>query len=119
MKIINSKVHGILDYLTVVFLAASPTLFDMEGDLRTFTYILAAVHLLLTVLTRFELGIIKVIPFPIHGIIEILVAVSLAGVSLYFNQQDNMKGFYYYIWLAVVIALVFLLTDFKNNEAGT
>lgn len=114
MKVINAKAHGILDYLTVVFLFLSPTLFGMNGTLGTFTYILGVVHLLLTILTAFELGLIKVIPFRIHGIIEIIVAIALGFVAYWFYTLDNILGFYFYLALAIVILLVFFLTDFTS-----
>lgn len=114
MKVINSKAHGILDYLTVVFLFLSPTLFGMDGTLATITYTLGVVHLLLTILTAFEFGFIKVIPFRIHGIIEIIVAIALGIVAYWFHTLENMLGFYFYLALAIVILLVFFLTDFTS-----
>lgn len=119
MKIISSKFHGVLDYLTVVFLFASPALFAMEGPLVTFTYVLGGIHLLLTVLTDFELGLFKVIPFKVHGLIEIAVAVILTAVAFWFNSIGSELGFYFCIGLAIVILIVFILTNFKkssNNE---
>ncbi len=115
MKIISSKFHGILDYLTVIFLFAAPTLFKMEGSLSTFTYVLAGIHLLLTGFTNFEVGIFKVIPFRIHGLIEVVVSVALTAAAFWFNTNDSELGFYSYIILAVVILVVFLLTDFKSS----
>ncbi len=114
MKIISSKVHGILDYATVVFLLAAPTLFQMEGTLCTFTYVLAGVHFALTALTAFEVGLIKLIPFKMHGLIEFVVAIALAGVAIWFRSNDNELGFYFYLSLAIVIMIVFLLTDFRT-----
>jgi hypothetical protein len=114
MKIISSKAHGILDYATAVFLLLSPTLFKMEGELATITYILGAVHLTLTILTDFEVGLIKVIPFRIHGLIEVVVALGLAALAFWFYNNENAFGFYFYMALAVVIMLVFILTDFKT-----
>ncbi len=114
MKIISSKTHGILDYLTVVFLLASPAIFNMESPLSTITYSLGIVHLCLTVLTNFEAGVIKVIPFRIHGLIEIVVALGLAVLAFWFYENVNTFGFYYYMTLAIVILLVFILTDFKS-----
>ncbi len=114
MKVINAKTHGILDYLTVVFLFLSPTLFGMDGTLATFTYILGVVHLLLTILTAFEVGLIKVIPFRVHGIIEIIVAIALGIVAYWFYTLDNQPGFYFYLVVAMVILLVFFLTDFTS-----
>lgn len=116
MKIISSKVHGILDYLTVIFLFAAPTLFKMEGALCTFTYALAGIHLLLTAITNFEPGIIKIIPFRIHGLIELTVSVALIAVAFWFNSNGNLLGFYFYMGLAIVILIVFLLTDFKGSR---
>ena len=115
MKIISSKAHGILDYATAIFLLAAPTLFKMEGDLCTFTYILGGVHLGLTALTDFEPGLIKIIPFRIHGLIEVIVSLALAGVAFWFSNNGNDFGFYFYIVLAIVIMIVFILTDFKTT----
>ena len=114
MKIISSKVHGVLDYLTVIFLFAAPTLFKMEGTLCTFTYALACIHFLLTALTDFEVGIFKVIPFRIHGLIEMVVSVALIATAFWFNSKGSELGFYFYIGLAGVILIVFLLTNFKG-----
>lgn len=116
MKIISSKLHGILDYSVVIFLLASPTIFKMEGNLCTFTYALAAMHFLLTILTRFELGIIKIIPFPIHGLIEFFVAIALALISFWFNSNGNASGYHYYLYFAIAIMLIFVITDFKEGK---
>lgn len=116
MKIISSKAHGVLDYATVVFLLAAPTIFQMEGTLSTFTYALAAVHFTLTALTAFEVGLIKVIPFRIHGILEVVVSIALAGVAFWFRSNDNDLGFYFYVGLAIVIMIVFLLSDFTSAQ---
>ncbi len=115
MKVISSKAHAILDYATVLFLLAAPTIFKMQGDLCTFTYALGVVHFCLTALTDFELGVIKVIPFRIHGLIEVIVSLALAGVAFWFYNNANEFGFYFYMALAVVIMIVFILTDFKNS----
>ena len=117
MKILSSKAHGIIDYLFVVFLLAAPTIFQMEGDLCTITYALGGVHLLMTLLTDFELGAFKVIPFRIHGVIEIVVALALGGLAMWFNSMGNDLGFYFFSGLAIVILIVFLLTDFKSAPA--
>lgn len=114
MKIISPTAHGILDYATVIFLLASPTIFGMEGNLCTITYSLAAVHFGLTMLTDFKPGIIKVIPFRIHGLMEIVVSITLAALAFWFYSNGETLGFYFYMTLAVVIMIVFILTDFKS-----
>ena len=103
-----------MDYLFIIFLAASPTLAKMEGPLCTITYTLAAVHLVMTILTDFEVGLIKIIPFRIHGLIEVAVSIILAFLAFWFYKNSNVTGFYFYMGLAIVIMLVFILTDFKT-----
>ncbi len=115
MKILSSKTHGYVDYLFALFLLASPTLFQMEGTLSTFTYVLGAVHLILTAITDFEVGLIKVIPFRIHGLLEIFVALGLIGLAFWFYNNGSELGFYYYLAIAGAILLVFILTDFKSQ----
>jgi len=116
MKIISPKVHAILDYLTAVFLLAAPSLFNMESPLSTFTYALAGIHFLLTIFTSFPLGLIKVIPFRIHGLIEVVVAVALAGIAFWFKNNESLTGYYFCLALAAIIMVVFVLSDFKEKS---
>lgn len=110
---LSSKIHGILDYVTVVFLLSAPPLFDMMSVAATFTYALGIVHLVLTIFTRFELGIIKLVPLKIHGFIEILVAVALVAVAFFFRSAEDNIAFYFYLVFAIVLFIVWLLSDYK------
>src|SRR5471030_1838236 len=101
MKFISPKIHGIIDYLVVVFLLASPTIFGFTGLLTNFTYALGAVHLLLTILTKYSVGLVKVIPFPVHGAIEFLVGVLLI-VLAYTLFKNDATGKLYYILFGTV-----------------
>jgi len=113
MKILSPKIHGIIDFLVVLFLLASPTLFGFTGLLAYFTYSLGIVHLLLTLLTDFSGGVIKIIPLPIHGLIELLVGVVLVVLAFtLFKDSDNGKLFYAVFGAAVL--LVWLMTDYKT-----
>jgi hypothetical protein len=51
MKVLNSKIHGIIDYLVVAFLLLSPSLFALPNYSSTFSYTLGGIHLLLTIFT--------------------------------------------------------------------
>ncbi len=53
---INSKIHGVIDYLVVLFLWLLPSIFNLPEMTSIFTYALGGVHLGLTILTQFELG---------------------------------------------------------------
>lgn len=114
MKLLSQKQHGILDYLTVLFLALSPSIFNIQSVGAVFTYTLALIHLVLTLFTNFEMGIFRVVPLYIHGIIEISVALLLIVVSfLFFIYRDN-TSFYFYLAFAIVLFIVWAISDYKS-----
>ncbi|NEN22313.1 hypothetical protein G3O08_02195 [Cryomorpha ignava] len=113
---ITSKSHGIIDYIVVVFLAISPTFFNLPEITSIFTYALAGIHLGLTVLTRFELGLIKVIPFKIHGWIELIVSIVLFGVAFFLGNKEGDFARNFYLGVAVVVFLTWLITDYRVSK---
>jgi len=113
---INSKIHGAIDYLTVVFLVLSPSIFGMKDLTATFTYVLAAIHLLLTITTKFEFGLIKIIPFKIHGVIELIVSIGLIGVAFYLGSLEGELSRNFYLSFGVVVFVTWMITDYKNSS---
>lgn len=80
MKIIPTRVHGVLDYVVSVVLILSPTLFDFRlgGPAQWLPVGLGIAGLLYSLLTRYELGAVKVIPFRTHLGLDAVNGVSLA-----------------------------------------
>jgi len=77
MKILSAKVHGLIDYLVAIFLWLSPTLFGLSAFISAVAYSLGAIHLLLTIFTRYQYGVFNVIPLRLHSGIEFIVGVVL------------------------------------------
>ena len=113
MRFISPKIHGIIDYLVVVFLLASPSIFGFTGLLAIFTYALGIVHFLLTILTNFSAGIIKVIPFRVHGVIEFVVGIALIILS-FTLFMDNAAGKLFYVIFGTVMLLTWLVTNYRG-----
>lgn len=111
---LNSKIHGAIDYGVVMFLLISPTYFGLADITSKFTYTLGIIHLLLTISTKFELGILKIIPFKIHGIIELIVSLALIGVAYYLGNLEGDLSRYFYISFAIAVFVTWLMTDYKN-----
>lgn len=112
---LNSKIHGIIDYLVVLFLFLAPTLFHLPEFTSKFTYALGAVHLTLTILTKFELGIFKIIPFKIHGIIELIVSLALVAVAFYLGNLEGSLAKTFYLCFAAAVFVTWLITDYKDK----
>jgi len=119
MKIISLRVHGYLDYATVVVFLLAPTLIGLTGLPAMLAYGLAGVHLLMTLLTDFPLGIGKLIPLPIHGWVERVVGPVLVLVSFVPAFAVETPARIFYIVMGVVIILVGLLTDYRGTQQAS
>lgn len=81
-KPISMTAHGILDYALVLFLVGLST---ARGWTATATPLLqgaAGITLLYSLLTRYQLGVIRVLPMRAHLIIDALSGASFIGAGL-------------------------------------
>lgn len=117
MKILNPRVHGYIDYLAVLYFLAAPSLFGFTGLPATIFYVLAAAHLILTLLTAYPLGVVKIIPFPLHGAIELLAGIALVALPwlLGFANSDVLAR-NIYVASGAVLFVAWLVTDYKTAE---
>ncbi len=113
MKILSPKIHGYLDFLTVIIFALAPTVFGFDGLPATISYILAVVHLLLTLATAFPLGIVKIVPLLVHGGIELIVAVALVILPFILGFTEAARNFF--IGIGIVIFIVWLISDCRKS----
>lgn len=112
MKIISPKIHVVLDYLVAIFLIIAPNLIDLSANAAIFSMVLGSVHFLLTIVTIIKGGVVKLVPFPVHGIIELIVSITL-GILAFTLFSSHMVDHFYYASLAIAIFLVFILTNYK------
>ena len=80
MKVISPRIHGYLDFLTVVIFLLAPTLLGLSQLSAILAYGLAVVHLIVTLASDFPFGVVKLIPFTIHGWIERMVGPLLIAI---------------------------------------
>src|SRR5205807_6906607 len=73
MTILSPQAHRVLDFLTVVAFALAPTFVHLTGPAAALAYVLAAVHLTVTLATEFPEGRRKPLPFRGHGALEAVV----------------------------------------------
>ena len=121
MKPISPKIHGVLDYATCAFFALAPTLFDLRGPYAIVCYVLAGGYLVISLLTNMPLGAVRVIPFPVHGKLELVSGlVFLASPWLFGFANDNETARNLFMGAGVVFLIVYFLTDWagQTREAG-
>lgn len=112
MKILSPRIHGYVDYLIVATFFVAPIILGLEELPAFISYILAVIHLLLTVLSDFPLGFAKVIHFKKHGWIETIVGPLLLLLPFIVGLSGTAQIFY--ITMGMIISIVALLTDYKQ-----
>ena len=108
MKPISRTVHGVLDYLMGVFLIASPTFFELDGkeaDSLVF-FISGGAVIIYSLLTKYELGAIKIIPMRMHLVLDILSALFLAASPWIFGFADRIFVPYLVLGLIEIVAVI-------------
>jgi hypothetical protein len=113
MHILKPRLHGIIDYAAILLLAAAPSLFGFDGTPAHLSYALAGVYFLLVLFTAYPLGVVKAIPFTVHGGIELVLAPVLAALPWVARFADVPAARNFFLVMAVALALVWLVTDYK------
>jgi hypothetical protein len=111
MRIIPTKVHGILDYLVGLILIIVPWLLGFGGQ-NVATYVpvaLGIVAFLYSIMTNYEWGAVKIISMPMHLTLDLVSGILLAASPWLF-------GFSKYIYLPHLLLgaleiVVSLMTD--------
>ena len=111
---ISALPHGVIDYLLVIILAFGPGIAGFQGRQAVFCYILAAIHFGLTILTRFPLGILKHVGFPIHGAIEVIVGVLMIVFPWVASFARGVLSRNFFMAIGALILLIWFLTDYRG-----
>lgn len=89
---ITRRTHGVLDYLVALVLIFSPLLLGMErGSVEArVPVMLGWATLAYSLLTRYELGVFKVLPFGAHLALDGLSGIVLAISPWLFQFSDRI-----------------------------
>ena len=118
MKILSARLHGLIDYAVVLLFLLAPTLFGFGGTPQIACYVVAAVHLTMSLLTAYPLGIAKLIPFPLHGRIEMVVVPALVVLPWLLGFSEVLAARNFFLAAAAAIAVVVFLTNYNAAEAA-
>jgi len=108
MKFVTKEIHAYLDYPVAIALIALPFLLSLGGSnplafqLSVITGIAA---LILTILTDHHLGLIRVVSYRIHLIVDFLVGVVFVLAPFIFSFE-GLDAYYYWLNGAAVLFVV-------------
>ncbi|WMJ09207.1 hypothetical protein [Nitrosomonas sp. sh817] len=118
MKVISPRIHGYLDFLTVFIFLLAPTLLGLGQLSAILAYSLAVVHLIVTLASDFPFGVVKLIPFTVHGWIERMVGPLLIAIPFILNFSTEEAARNFYIAMGAIIIVVGMLTDYQAEVRG-
>ncbi|MEP6769697.1 MAG: hypothetical protein ABJC61_13580 [Acidobacteriota bacterium] len=116
MRILDARIHGVLDLATVAAFLLGPLLFGLGGNPAAISFALAVVHLLMTLLTRFPMGYWKRIPFVVHGIVELVVGIFLLILPSIAGYAQGSPARRFYMIMGAFILVVWALTAYGATE---
>jgi len=115
MNTLSSTLHGYLDYLTVVVFFFAPAVLSLSPEAAQTCYILAGVHLAMTLITDFELGWLNLVPLKIHGGVELIVSLALL-IGCWFVPFFTVVDQFFFSLAGTVIFIVWLVTRYSSEK---
>ncbi len=91
MRLIPAALHRMLDFVTVAAFALAPSILDLTRVAATLAYVLAVIHLAMTLLTRFSPADRGLVSLGLHGAVESIVGVALVALPWLMKWQGTSR----------------------------
>lgn len=116
MKILSPTIHGVLDYALALLFLVLPPVLDFPPTAAVASYAIGAVYVVASLVTRYPLGLIKLLPFPIHGVIESLMAVTWILLPWLMGFSGHAAARNFFLIAGIGLLAVVALTDYRAAE---
>ena len=77
-----------------------------------------AAHLGLSLMTRYPLGVFKLVPWPVHGVIESFAGGMTATAPFLFGFADNARACNVFLTAGLGTFGVVAITDYSSDRTG-
>jgi hypothetical protein len=123
MKNIPTRVHGMIDYPVGLLLLLAPNIFgfaDVGGPAVWVPRVIGILSLAQSLITRYELGAIKVLPMRMHLAVDYAAGILLAASPWLFRFYDpaNQRLWLPHLVAGLAIFLVTLMTEREPRGAN-
>lgn len=108
MKFVTKQIHAYLDYPVALALIGLPFLLGLgTSNPLAFQLSLATgvAALILTILTDHQLGLVRVIPYRIHLLVDLLVGITFVAAPFLLGFE-GLDAYYYWLNGAAVLFVV-------------
>lgn len=106
--------HRIVDFVIVAAFALAPTVLGLTDSPAVIAYTLAAIHLALTLATRFPGGGGRPVSIGLHAVLELLVGISLLIMPWLTDWPGDAQAFFSVAGLMMLAGWV--LTNYTERK---
>jgi hypothetical protein len=115
MKLLSPRIHGYIDIVFVVALTLAPMLLRFGPAAAAICYSTAAIHLVVSLMTDYPLGVAKRIPFYVHGAVEFAIGVGLLGAPWLFAFSELIVARNFFVVTGLAVVLIFAMTSYGGK----
>lgn len=112
-KPISREMHGVADYSYAALFAVAPELVGYADDetAARLSRVASGEVLLTSLLTRYELGLVKLIPFKAHLAADVASGLLLAAAPFLFGFSGNRRARNFFVGMGLFSVAAGLLTE--------
>lgn len=118
MKILNPTIHGVLDYALAAAFLLLPGLLGFSPSAEGVSYLIGIAYVVASLVTNYPLGLFKLIPFPVHGLLESIMAAAWIAFPWVLGFAGDPAARNFYVIAGVGLLAVAALTDYKAAETS-
>jgi hypothetical protein len=120
MKKLTPLQHGLIDYAWAGAMIAAPWVFGFSRNKRATRYAVSsgAAVVGLSLLTRYPLGAVKLIPFPLHGVFDAVSGVQTIASPWLLGYSRHRAAKWTHVMSGLASLVVVSLTDYQATTAA-
>lgn len=119
MRFLSARLHGYLDVAFIILFVLGPLVFGLGGTPALISLVLAALMLILTLMTGYPMGVVKRITFFAHGLVELAVTIFVALLPRLDGYSPGSPARRFFWMAAIALAIVWLVTDYRHDARET
>lgn len=113
MKRLPASVHRSLDMLAVICFLGAPILLGLTGRPAVVSYALAALHIIVTLATKFPDTGHRPLSLRIHGSIELIVGIALIALPWLAGWDGTARV--YYVTAGIILLIIWAASNYGRQ----
>ena len=119
VRFLPAWLHAVADYAVAISLITVALIVGGSGKAVATGVVIGAVVLVVSMLTRYPLGVIKVLPFTLHSAGDYLAVVLLGVAPFALDFHNSARGLtIFYLAAGAAVLLVSLITNYQYRPTG-